>query len=123
MKTSNHISKSKVMKAAWTIFRKYTKQTMANWSKALKRAWKWAKESLGTAKVFDLYYEHVMKETDKAVQVKVDTKIASGCYSSKFIWIPKSLISSSDRDTFELPIWFGMKLVDKGQLNRIDVLA
>jgi hypothetical protein len=45
MKTTNEI-RSKVMKAAWTIYRKYKVQSMANWSKALKKAWKWAKENL-----------------------------------------------------------------------------
>jgi hypothetical protein len=48
MKTTKNI-KSKVMKAAWTIYRKYKAQNMTNWSKALKRAWKWAKEKFEEA--------------------------------------------------------------------------
>lgn len=45
MKTTKNIN-SKVMKAAWTIYRKYKIQSMTNWSKALKKAWAWAKEKL-----------------------------------------------------------------------------
>jgi len=45
MKTTTNI-KSKVMKAAWTIYRKYKVQSMTNWSKALKKAWAWAKKKL-----------------------------------------------------------------------------
>lgn len=44
---------SKVMKAAWKIFREgYKHHTMANWSKALRRAWAWAKETLNAAKIW-----------------------------------------------------------------------
>lgn len=50
MATTNNNIRSKVMKAAWKIYRKsYKVKSMSNWSKALKRAWAWAKETLTQA--------------------------------------------------------------------------
>ena len=89
----NSISKSKVMKAAWTIFKKEGKRTMEAWSKALKRAWAWAKKTLAEPAGLSDY--HVMRETAKAILVRAtlvcyitDQSVASNQ------WIPKSVIQN-----------------------------
>ena len=38
--------KSKIMKAAHKMFKKYKNKTSTNWSKSLVKAWRWAKDVL-----------------------------------------------------------------------------
>jgi len=79
IKVTNEIRR-KVMKAAGTIYAKM-ERTAANWSKALKKAWAWARKTLLTVAnqgveviAYDSY-----KETAKAI-----------CIDG--IWFPKSQI-------------------------------
>ena len=81
------------MKAAWTIFRKEGVRTMEAWSKALTRAWAWAKKIL--AEPAGLADYHVVKETAKAILVKATLV----CYTTDQSvaanqWIPKSVIKN-----------------------------
>ena len=99
--------KSKVMKAAWTIFRKYAKQTVANWSKALKKAWAWAKnkakENAGVSGF------EVLRETAKAVCVKGFLICTSTDQTRRAnIWVPKSLITDG-----AIAGWFFNKKVNE----------
>lgn len=104
MKTVKNI-KSKVMKAAWTIYRKYKNATMANWSKALKRAWKWAKDKLYPKPERTVLVTNIAKETAKAICATVQVVcVHTDNYFSKDIWIPKSLMRND-----EVVAWFASK--------------
>lgn len=87
-------TKSKVMKAAWTIFRKYAKKTMANWSKALKKAWAWAKKK--NQENSDVSGFEIIRETAKAVCVRGFLICTSTDQSRRAdMWVPKSLINNN----------------------------
>jgi len=106
MKTTKNI-KSKVMKAAWTIYRKYKVQSMTNWSKALRKAWNWAKEKFSNPQGITNY--NIVKETEKAICVAGQL----ACYVTDQVvksnlWIPKSLITDG-----VIAQWFFDKKVDE----------
>ena len=90
---------SKVMKAAWTIYRKYKKQTLENWSKALKKAWKWAKETIINR---GIRVNGFLKETEKAILVSANLVccITDQSVAANF-WCPKSIINDNC-----IPSWF-----------------
>ena len=106
MKNSKNL-KSKAMKAAWTIFRKYAKQTMANWSKALRKAWAWAKRKIQQNS--DVSGFEIIRETAKAVCVKGFLICTATDQSRRAnIWVPKSLITDG-----EIAGWFFNKKVNE----------
>lgn len=113
MKDSKNI-KAKVMKAAWTIYRKYKVRSMQNWSKSLKKAWVWVKEKSDTA---SFYVETIIRQTEKAIQVRVDNKV-----STKIFWLPKSQIEIKMEGLMELiivPNWLATKLIADGSISPI----
>jgi hypothetical protein len=84
---------SKVMKAAWTIFRKGG----VNFSKALKKAWAWAKKKGMTNapaafQVKPILQGGLIKETAKAMCLRVGTISRCGHESATNVWIPTSQI-------------------------------
>src|SRR5690554_5090025 len=90
-KMKNSISKSKVMKAAWTIFRKEGVRTMEAWSKALTRAWAWAKKTF-PSQPQGISGFHVVRETDKAICVAASLVCYVTDQSTRSnVWVPKSI--------------------------------
>ena len=96
-KVTNDI-KSKVMKAAWTIFRKDTKKT---WSEALKKAWAWAKKNLLAIRYeFCNIIGEALKYTEKAVRMDIN---------GYAFWIPKSVIVEETSGGIIIKRWFADK--------------
>jgi hypothetical protein len=92
--------RSKVMKAAWTIYRKGDAKT---WSKAMIKAWKWAKKQ--QAAVVDMDGVFVDRETAKAVAYKVlITCPHTGRERIAMAWVPKSMIVDNT-----IPSWLAEK--------------
>lgn len=108
MKTTN--IRSKVMKAAWTIYRKYKVQNMANWSKALVRAWAWAKEKLVSN---DITGYSIVRETEKAICIagQLSCYVTDQVVKSN-LWIPKSLINDG-----AIAEWFYNKKITEAVEN------
>jgi len=97
----NSTFKSKVMKAAWTSFRKGGK----SFSAALTSAWAWAKRTLVEA------YATVSftKQTDKAVLVAAQLACPfTDQVQRRDFWAPKSLLVNG-----QLPMWFLNKKADE----------
>ena len=95
---------SKVMKAAWTIWRKRDAKT---WSQAMTKAWAWAKKN--TQKMVDLSKVVAVKETEKATAYRV--RVACNHLEVEkfgFVWIPKSMIVNG-----QIPEWFAFKKLDE----------
>jgi hypothetical protein len=87
---------SKVMKAAWKIFKKrYKVKSMKNWSKSLKRAWSWAKQNLIKKRVVG----EILKETEKAILMSCVVEEGANRYMMK-VWFPKSQIEED-----YIPMW------------------
>lgn len=100
MTTSRKNTLSKIMKAAWTIYREGTQ----TWSEALKAAWIWGKKKF----IEDVTkLGEIIKETAKAVYAVVgaslyfDYKTDEQKVLLKKMWIPKSLIINDS-----VPNWF-----------------
>lgn len=99
------------MKAAWTIFRKYKDQTMSNWSKALVRAWKWAKTTLMQPQGVSVF--SIIRETEKAICVSASLVcVVTDQAIKNNIWVPKSIINSG-----VIPVWFISKKEQEAKSN------
>lgn len=107
--------RSKVMKAAHKIFAKsYKNHTLANWSKALKRAWKWAKENL--IKSDPRILGEVIRETAKAIQIEADVYCHVRGSIFKKIWLPKSQVKEILEDRVIVSAW--IKSQKEAELHR-----
>lgn len=106
-KVTNQI-RSKVLKAAWKIYTKrYKVRSIENWSKALKRAWEWAKEVLLTIKGVTNYT--VIRETEKAICIAGELYCVVTDQSVRSnLWIPKSLVKDG-----VIADWFFEKKVEE----------
>lgn len=84
---------SKVMKAAWTIYRKGGK----TFSQSLKKAWKWAKKNLveqpATTVQRSLPFS-IIRESAKAYQFNAVAECHGGLYQEIDFWLPKSAIEN-----------------------------
>jgi hypothetical protein len=76
----------RIMKAAWTIFRKGG----VSFSQALTRAWAWAKKNLGPTKAAAFAYDCIERETEKAYLMRVEVYTCTGDNYYPAIWMPKS---------------------------------
>jgi hypothetical protein len=83
----------KVMKAAWTIFRKGG----VTFSQALVKAWAWVKQG---PKMWLIDFAKVVGETEKAI------KIVAPRYSG---WIPKSVSEVTLGGNVFVAEWFAIK--------------
>ena len=114
MKTSRKNTLSKVMKAAWKIYREdldiksvRVDYNAKSFSESLKAAWKWAKKNIieKVAKIGE-----IIKETEKAVYAviggsfKYDQVLEEPVFTGTKIWIPKSIIINGG-----VPDWFMRK--------------
>ena len=76
-----------------------------------------------------VYIEAITRVTEKAILVKFEHKVASGCYNNSEAWLPKSQISGEfanwDRhvsgELITMPYWLANKLVEAGTISRIDI--
>ena len=98
MKVTNQI-RSKVMKAAWTI---WNKKEVETWSEALTRAWKWAKKNI----INKVQATHVyliaeeIKSSAKAILLNCDYRN---------YWVPKSIVQETIEGGFIVPMWWANK--------------
>ena len=96
MKKVTNETRAKVMKAAWTIFRKDSKKT---WSESLKKAWAWAKKNLLKPEVVVILGD-ALKFSAKAVLYSIN---------GYQYWIPKSVIVEETAGGCILKSWFAEK--------------
>lgn len=87
MKKIDNTFRSKVMKAAWTSF---NGGKSANFSKALKSAWAWAKRTL---REYAVQLGEVVRETEKAVLVRFEGFTVTGDDKQIDFWFPKSQVN------------------------------
>lgn len=102
MKTTNK-TRSKIFKAAWTIFKENS--GLISFSEALISAWKWAKKTLVEKRVSFL---GAKKETEKALLIIIKSYYCHVReeYVDYTIWAPKSIIVGNT-----IPEWFYEKNV------------
>ncbi|HPM11689.1 MAG: hypothetical protein LC101_01425 [Flavobacteriales bacterium] len=99
MKTINNEFRSKVMKAAWKIFRK------RNWNfgTCLRRAWEFCKANIleSDHKIYE-----IVKETERAILAVIDSRYDHVREEDVDItmWVPKSVIVNN-----MIPDWFYRK--------------
>ena len=112
----DNIFKSKVFKAAGKIFNKYKVKSLKNWSKALTRAWAWAKQKL-VAPVFAFHGE-VLAETEKAVKFSANTYCHLAGDISTTIWLPKSQILKMEESRIVVTEWIKRAKAEELRLDR-----
>lgn len=89
----------------------------ARMSMALKMAW----ANREVRKEFSLYVDMIVRETEKAILVRRDNKVAGGLYSNNQFWLPKSQITIG-ADEILMPFWLANKLVDNGNIQNFEVM-
>lgn len=105
MKSQINQLRSKVMKAAWTIWRK---RDCSSWSNAVAKAWAWAKK--GLQKVVDIS-SVICGETAKAYKVGVIVFcVHTELEKRGFAFIPKSMVVNGC-----IPQWFAAKKLDEAK--------
>ena len=88
MTTARKNTLSKVMKAAWTIFRKEGQSFAA----ALKKAWGWSKKQNSNDGTAFYSFVAIEKETDKAFNIRMRVINTYGATISLNVWFPKSQV-------------------------------
>ena len=84
---------------------------MENWSKALIKAWAWAKKTLIHPEGISLYSK--VRETEKAICVSASLIcVVTDQVIKNNIWVPKSIIKSG-----VIPSWFISKKEQEAKSN------